>query len=219
METPLRLNVGGKEFLVSEATLTKYPSSILSDPNLVGLAKSTSPPFIDRDPDLFHHVLSFLRCEIPEYYEGPSHRPTRRRLAYESRHYKLDELEQALKPKTGKPAERPDIGVSPSKYLYVVCEKHLVYNDGVLKPVAGHFVIEGRCEGQRGWLGFSEEKMTQRFQMQVGARLQGYVNIGFEVKSMDSSTATQVCKEGTGESDQRQWCHITTTSFLLQRLS
>jgi len=61
----VNLNVGGKKFAVSHTTLTKsHPDSMLavmfSGRHTITLDEQGFV-FIDRDPDLFRHILSFLR--------------------------------------------------------------------------------------------------------------------------------------------------------------
>ena len=94
--------------------------------------------------------------------------------------------------------------------------------DGTMRAVSGHFVIEGKAETQRSWLGFKEEKMTQAYCEQVAARLQGYLNKGYEVRNVDTSTTSVSIREGGGEGDSssatKHWCLVTSSVFLLRRL-
>ncbi|KDO20444.1 hypothetical protein SPRG_14316 [Saprolegnia parasitica CBS 223.65] len=60
----LRLNVGGRIFCTSEATLTKVQDSYLEellrrDPDVDGAY------FLDLDPTYFEHILNHLRCDAP----------------------------------------------------------------------------------------------------------------------------------------------------------
>jgi len=62
----VRLNVGGKVFLSSRATLSKDPRSFLAriakeDTHLASDKDETGAFLIDRDPDYFGPVLNFLR--------------------------------------------------------------------------------------------------------------------------------------------------------------
>lgn len=65
------LNVGGRSFATSRATLGKHPDSLLaklvSDTPSEDLCYLDGALFLDRDPDCFAAVLHWLRYEeLPE---------------------------------------------------------------------------------------------------------------------------------------------------------
>ncbi|KAK1168200.1 BTB/POZ domain-containing protein KCTD21-like [Acipenser oxyrinchus oxyrinchus] len=75
MSELVTLNVGGKLYTTSLATLTRYPDSMLG-----AMFSSTMPTkkdshgncFIDRDGKIFRHVLNFLRTsnlDLPDNYK------------------------------------------------------------------------------------------------------------------------------------------------------
>lgn len=62
----IRLNVGGKHFVTTSTTLSKYPKSFLyrlcqKDPDLDSDKDETGAYLIDRDPTYFEPVLNYLR--------------------------------------------------------------------------------------------------------------------------------------------------------------
>lgn len=63
----MEVNVGGRVFKASASTLRKSPflSSLISDELHDDLRDADGRLFIDRDPDLFHEVLSLLRGYEP----------------------------------------------------------------------------------------------------------------------------------------------------------
>ena len=74
------INCGGKTFTTYRHTILQYPDSIIA--SIVGEVHTTTVLgdgsfFIDRDPDLFEHVLDFLRSG-PADFELPSDERTRR---------------------------------------------------------------------------------------------------------------------------------------------
>ena len=90
------INVGGREFVTTRKTVTCYPNSLLGrifkgyQHNELRLHKHH---FFDRDPELFVHVLQFLRNERL-YYSGTSKesRDFLHNLLCEARFFKLQEL-------------------------------------------------------------------------------------------------------------------------------
>ena len=63
-EQIVRLNVGGVYYMTTKATLSRYPESMLGAMFNGSLPNNTDENgcyFIDRDGDLFRHVLNFLR--------------------------------------------------------------------------------------------------------------------------------------------------------------
>ncbi len=66
MSELIELNVGGRYFTTSRATLEKYPNSLF-EPILIGsweLKDNAGRYFIDRDGDMFVHVLNYLRTNV-----------------------------------------------------------------------------------------------------------------------------------------------------------
>ena len=62
----VEFNVGGRIYLAARTTLCSYPSSMLarvfSDGDAIGhTTDSEGRPFLCRDPDMFGHVLAYLR--------------------------------------------------------------------------------------------------------------------------------------------------------------
>ena len=63
---PLTVNVGGVRFTTTISTLTKYADSMLGRMFSGEFSTATDAEgafFIDRDGNLFHHVLNFLRTD------------------------------------------------------------------------------------------------------------------------------------------------------------
>ena len=91
----ISLNVGGTHFSTSVATLTKYPNSMLAS---MFNPESDRPPaekdeqgsyFIDRDPEPFRVILSFLRNgRLPQDIVGCS----LEQLEWEADFFGLEEL-------------------------------------------------------------------------------------------------------------------------------
>lgn len=105
----LRLNVGGKEFVTSKATLTKFDGYFKNLPEIQQV-NPTSPIFVDRSPKHFETILNFMRdgdVDLPQEYLN--------QLLREARFYGLVKLvrdcEQAiarLDVGSGRPSERAD---------------------------------------------------------------------------------------------------------------
>ena len=61
---PVRLRVGPRDFTVGRNVLTSVPGSLMSATFAKGVKHNTvegGMVFLDRDPDLFNHILFFLR--------------------------------------------------------------------------------------------------------------------------------------------------------------
>eukprot|EP01120_Amphizonella_sp_Union-15-10_P001698 TRINITY_DN11847_c0_g1_i1.p1 TRINITY_DN11847_c0_g1~~TRINITY_DN11847_c0_g1_i1.p1 ORF type:complete len:258 (-),score=49.30 TRINITY_DN11847_c0_g1_i1:124-897(-) len=92
----LKLNVGGKIFETTVATLNKYPESLLAN-MFVGDYKvqpdTDGVYFIDRDGSLFGYVVNFLRDETIAL---PSNQHDLEQLEREARYYGLTQLENLI---------------------------------------------------------------------------------------------------------------------------
>ena len=72
----ITVNVGGVKYTTTVSTLTKHPDSMLGkmfdpDGSFQITKDETGAAFIDRDGDLFRHVLNFLRngsLRLPEQF-------------------------------------------------------------------------------------------------------------------------------------------------------
>ena len=99
-ERIVTLNVGGSKYTTTLSTLTKYPDSMLGamfSGRHALVPQEDGSYFIDRDGEVFSHVLSYLRDSniilalVPTFT-----RDLRLRLEYEARFYQLQELEATL---------------------------------------------------------------------------------------------------------------------------
>ncbi|KAK9820734.1 hypothetical protein WJX74_007603 [Apatococcus lobatus] len=96
-DTVLQLNVGGKAFWVSHGLLSKQKGSLLARIAAKNMgswsAEVDGCPFIERDPDLFEYILSWLRLgrlrSSPLLSDGGT-------LKAEAQFYGLHDLAQAL---------------------------------------------------------------------------------------------------------------------------
>ena len=67
----ITINVGGREFVTLESTLTSqstYFKALLSDRWEDNLHQVDGQLFLDADPALFEHILNFLRRSIPPIF-------------------------------------------------------------------------------------------------------------------------------------------------------
>ena len=112
----LQINVGGRVFLTSRATLCSQPGSMLAalfdaDSNFQRrTVDDEGRAFLDRNSDLFHHVLEFLRSgrfSFPTYLssEPSDGKPARREidlitlanLFAEAEYFGLDQMVQTIR--------------------------------------------------------------------------------------------------------------------------
>ncbi|XP_030855885.1 uncharacterized protein LOC115929903 [Strongylocentrotus purpuratus] len=64
-DNQIGLNVGGKIYLTTRDTLTRYPNSffaIMLDSDIPSDRDAQGNYLIDRDSEIFRHVLNFMRC-------------------------------------------------------------------------------------------------------------------------------------------------------------
>lgn len=92
----VKVNVGGKIFVTTQKTLTAYPNSMIGrifSGNQTSEHRYQGNYFFDRDPDLFVHVLQFLRNKHFQF-SGTSKESQDflRNLLCEARFFKLEEL-------------------------------------------------------------------------------------------------------------------------------
>ena len=94
------LNVGGSRYTTTLSTLTKYPDSMLGtmfSGRHALVQQEDGSYFIDRDREVFSHVLSYLRDSNIVLALVPTFaRELRLRLKDEARFYQLQELEATL---------------------------------------------------------------------------------------------------------------------------
>lgn len=154
----VRLNVGGIEFVTTAGTLLWCgESSVLHRLANTYLDQSQGTgipvqPLLDRDPDIFAHLLKYLRSVRFGTGTLPSDSHLRNALLVESRALRIPSLE----------ADIEKIRLAEAVRRIVICEKHLIYVNGT--AVSGHFSIAGR-RNSAGWFGsFSEEQLTRSFQ-------------------------------------------------------
>ena len=99
-EKIVTLNVGGSRYTTALSTLTKYPDSMLGamfSGRHALVQQEDGSYFIDRDGEVFSHVLSYLRDGNIVLALVPTlARELRLRLEYEARFYQLQELEATL---------------------------------------------------------------------------------------------------------------------------
>ena len=99
-EKVIYLNVGGSRYTTALSTLTKYPDSMLGamfSGRHALVQQEDGSYFIDRDGEVFSHVLSYLRDSNIVLALVPTFaRELRLSLEYEARFYQLRELEDAL---------------------------------------------------------------------------------------------------------------------------
>ncbi|CAH6421021.1 BTB/POZ domain-containing protein [uncultured virus] len=84
----VRLNVGGKNFYTTKATLRATPDNMLCAlvaDNMSAATDQFGSIFIDRDPKHFRHVLNYLRGVL----EPPAGADAKRQLALEFEYYAL----------------------------------------------------------------------------------------------------------------------------------
>jgi hypothetical protein len=105
----VELNVGGKTFATSRETLLNHGSTyferLLESGESGGIVVRGSLRdkdgrlFIDRNPDLFGHILEYMRIsKVPPHYENlPTYNNEKKALIEEARYYQLGDLETHLK--------------------------------------------------------------------------------------------------------------------------
>lgn len=73
----VNLNVGGKDYATTVATLNTFPNSLLAKMVSAGTGAARVDDkgnyFIDRDGELFRHILNFLR-EPEDFFSDPNGR-------------------------------------------------------------------------------------------------------------------------------------------------
>jgi len=92
----VKLNVGGKVFATSLATLTKYPNSYFGV--MFSERWNTKPAedgcyFIDKNPNVFHIILDYLRGEELDLEITPTEK---KHLIRDAQFYQLEELAEML---------------------------------------------------------------------------------------------------------------------------
>ena len=122
MSDIITLNVGGTIYTTSRATLTRYPSSMLGcmfSDRLPSAMDKHGNFVIDRDGNIFRHVLNFLRTSkltLPENFQEYE------LLAVEVDFYQIPELNAALESKIS------DMGKKKRGNNVVVEKRRLVLN-------------------------------------------------------------------------------------------
>ncbi|KAL4458267.1 hypothetical protein ABPG75_013132 [Micractinium tetrahymenae] len=96
----ITLNVGGRLFHTTRATLTKHPDSMLAamfrGDMQAGLRDAQGHPFLDRDPTHFPTLLAYLRdSRIPPLPHGQLEL---QELRAEAEYFSMTELAAACKP-------------------------------------------------------------------------------------------------------------------------
>lgn len=141
----VRLNVGGRVFATSHSTLTYFPDTMLSklvSGDIPSHRDETGAFFIDRDPDLFCHVLNYLRNPLsPEVI--PENKQMLRRLQLEADFYSISELRQAIQHKSDLRSSAVAViafGLEsfrrrPKKFTTVSCT-----DPGLLEKLKSHFI-------------------------------------------------------------------------------
>ena len=92
----IRLNVGGVPYTTTKATLSRYPNSMIGamfNGSMPTTVDDDGRYFIDRDGNLFAHVLNFLRSSQLALPDGFKHHD---QLAVEADFYQVEPLIQAL---------------------------------------------------------------------------------------------------------------------------
>ncbi|XP_002162056.1 BTB/POZ domain-containing protein KCTD16 [Hydra vulgaris] len=93
----VELNVGGKIYVTTTSTLSRYPDSLLAklvnNPTIPTVKDFHNRIFIDRDGDLFRVILEFLRNEVLSL---PGDFKEFDRLLLEANYFKINELVKEL---------------------------------------------------------------------------------------------------------------------------
>ena len=92
----IRLNVGGVPYTTTKATLSRYPNSMIGamfNGSMPTTVDDEGRYFIDRDGNMFAHVLNFLRSSQLALPDGFKHHD---QLAVEADFYQVEPLIQAL---------------------------------------------------------------------------------------------------------------------------
>ena len=95
MEDIIKLSVGGRIFVTKRCTLCAYPDSLLGkifdpDSKFARPAEIDGCVFIDRDPDMFAHVLNYLRGNSK--YQSELCKDELLKLECEADYYSLHDL-------------------------------------------------------------------------------------------------------------------------------
>ena len=104
----LHLNVGGRVFTTTKSTVTAYNGSMLasmfSSDYVPGATDDDDNWFIDRNPDLFEHILEFLRTQrVPKNFPG---------LIAEAEFFGLSDLAQMLR-------QQPEVDMEQKEYACI----------------------------------------------------------------------------------------------------
>jgi len=171
---------------------------------------STSAPLLDRDPDIFAHLLKYLRSVRFGTGTLPTDTHLRNALMVESRALRIPALEEDIK----------KLRMSEATRRIVICEKHLLYVNGT--AVSGHFSIAGR-RNSAGWFGaFSEEQLTRSFQDRMAQLVVEKAtpnrNNTAGMKLESTTTASTVAHDGTAmeagtENIRLRHIHTVTLTF------
>ena len=97
MTAPISINVGGHLFTTLKSTLDRSPflAALLSEQWGLAIARVDGPPFVDRNPVVFGHVLDFLRTSVPPIFWSRSNAfdlPLYAALLCEADYFQLDAL-------------------------------------------------------------------------------------------------------------------------------
>ena len=126
-DNQIGLNVGGKIYLTTRDTLTRYPNSffaIMLDSDIPSDRDAQGNYLIDRiNGKIFRHVLNFMRCGELVLPRGFNEFDL---LEREADFFSLEALEVALREATGKSVAGMSVGVAVGTGAH---KEHVVYDD------------------------------------------------------------------------------------------
>uniref|UniRef100_A0A7S1TJ89 Potassium channel tetramerisation-type BTB domain-containing protein n=1 Tax=Compsopogon caeruleus TaxID=31354 RepID=A0A7S1TJ89_9RHOD len=196
-DEPVTVNVGGVQFVTSVATLKFDEGSLLAEGSLIDAVSNGIVPFIDRDPDIFRHILTFLRSKglvLPPTSHDDGQ--TWKRLGEEARFFRLALLQSALAKNANRSAEAGQVRGNLSTCVYICFERTLLFSEENI--VGGYFCINGKMSNldRGGWFhGFNLQHLQDSFRVEVAKTLDSHRQLGYAMKSSTSSQASLPLRE------------------------
>ena len=228
----MELNVGGRYFSTSTKSLTRVRDSLLADmfdDDIILQRDSKSKYFIDRDGELFAHVLDFLRSGklvlAPDFNEFG-------RLKDEADYYKLPSLKNAIEMEEKLRQEKNSPAWTPGNYITLI--EHSTYGFRAREQMEGasfkrpaRILVAGYVETCRRVFGDSlcsdrdtsheRNRYTSRLYLMHGNMERAFEKLrenGFALVDNTCTDAATRNKMMKADTEDEKWMHCVTHLFV-----